>query len=80
LSKEDLEALVENGDCPQALLDLLDASPKKWRVGVAKQFIEQHNWQIKIEATISKIKWRQAGELGLLLAIFLMLLKMALGV
>lgn len=79
-SKEELEATIENGDCPQALLDLLDATPKKWRIGVAKQFIEQYNWQTKVEATIRQIKWRQTGELGLLVAVFLLLLKITLGV
>jgi len=72
MNKEELKDL--KNDCPTELLDLLDVTPKRWRLAVAKQFIDDHKWKIKMEAKIRILSWQNTGIIGILVFIVAFLL------
>jgi hypothetical protein len=78
--KEFEEMLKGMEDCPAELLDLMESSQSTWRKGVIKQFILDHIWKQNMEGKIKWINREQAAIIALLVALLLIICKMALGV
>ena len=79
-SDKDLIAkLREMGeDCPSELLDLLEATQSIWRKAVLKQFINDYIWKQKISNKLKWISRQQKAIIGLLIALFMILISLLL--
>jgi len=71
---------IKKMDCPSELIDLLEATPSKWRRGVIKQFIEGYLRGKKIESKLRKLDWEVKSILAVLGFIAALLIKIAFGV
>lgn len=77
IEKELLE-LLNNGDCPAELLNLLDESQSKWRKGVIKEFISDHLWKKKVEGKLKRLSRENKAIMTLLTTLIILALKIAI--
>lgn len=77
-SEEELRLMLENGDCPAELLDLMEESQSKWRKGVVKEFILDHIWRKEIEGKLKRLSLENKGIIALLVTLIGLALKIQL--
>ena len=59
------------------LLDLLEATPLKWRKAVIKSFVVDRLWKTEIENKLKRLTKENAAIIGLLSALIAIVIKIA---